>query len=79
MVLPQEFSAGHVKGALNLDSTAFSDNSLVDNLVEQLQAKSQVGTARHQAPTALSQSWVSSATTPSSNPATPHLLATFSY
>jgi hypothetical protein len=45
MVLLQEFSAGHVKGALNLDSTAFTDNALVDNLVEQLQAKSQVGVA----------------------------------
>ena len=38
----QEFAAGHVKGALNLDSTAFSDTALVDKLVEQLAPKSQV-------------------------------------
>jgi hypothetical protein len=44
VVVLQEFSSGHVKGALNLDSTAFSDNSLVDKLVEQLHAKSQVST-----------------------------------
>lgn len=38
----EEFSSGHVKGALNLDSTSFSDNSLIDKLVDQLQSKSQV-------------------------------------
>jgi 3-mercaptopyruvate sulfurtransferase SseA len=41
-LLLQEFSAGHIKGALNLDSTAFTDKTLVDKLVEQLEAKSQV-------------------------------------
>lgn len=38
----QEFAAGHIKGALNLDSSAFADSSLVDKLVEQLAPKSQV-------------------------------------
>eukprot|EP00878_Enallax_costatus_P004216 GHUV01004446.1.p1 GENE.GHUV01004446.1~~GHUV01004446.1.p1 ORF type:complete len:144 (+),score=47.69 GHUV01004446.1:100-531(+) len=38
----EEFAAGHVKGALNLDSSAFSDTALVDRLVEQLAPKSQV-------------------------------------
>lgn len=41
-LLAQEFAAGHVKGALNLDSSAFSDTALVDKLVEQLIPKSQV-------------------------------------
>ena len=39
----QEFEAGHIKGALNLDSAAFSNSGQVDKLIEQLQAKSQVG------------------------------------
>jgi hypothetical protein len=38
----QEFAAGHVKGALNLDSTAFSSPDLVDQLIQQLESKSQV-------------------------------------
>lgn len=39
---PQEFAAGHVKGAFNLDSTAFATPEVVDKLIAQLEAKSQV-------------------------------------
>lgn len=38
----QEFASGHVKGALNLSSTAFSSTDAVDQLIQQLESKSQV-------------------------------------
>jgi len=39
----QEYASGHIKGALNLDSTAFGNADQVDKLITQLAAKSQVG------------------------------------
>jgi 3-mercaptopyruvate sulfurtransferase SseA len=39
----QEFTQGHVPGALNLTSTAFTDNAQVDALIKQLEHKSEVG------------------------------------
>jgi hypothetical protein len=43
----QDFAAGHVKGALNLDSASFSNTEQVDKLIQQLEAKSQVRPLAH--------------------------------